>query len=239
MELSGEDKLSIVHKVYQKYYPSNAKHDVAVACIGAERRKRLDIPSPAEFSEDWMEPPQTICPTYGRDLHSKFEVLPFLRGSARSVEPLASLDPCRGPYTGTRARLRLHKTHDRQAVRNIEILARLRLRPTSHVERHLTTPEPPAGSAGSSLEPSCHEPRWKFGSTVKIRGAQECLARLRLRPTSHVERHLTTPEPPAGSAGSSLEPSCHEPRWKFGSTVKIRGAQECRPDCCIKRGMLL
>ena len=108
-----------------------------------------------------------------------------------------------------------------------ECLARLRLRPTSHVERHLTTPEPPAGSAGSSLEPSCHEPRWKFGSTVKIRGAQECLARLRLRPTSHVERHLTTPEPPAGSAGSSLEPSCHEPRWKFGSTVKIRGAQEC------------
>ena len=52
------------------------------------------------------------------------------------------------------------------------------------------------------------------------------LARLRLRPTRHVERHLTSPERPAGNAGSSLEPSCHEPRRKPGSTVEIRGAQE-------------
>ena len=122
MELSGENKLSIVHKFYQKYYPSNAKYDVAATRIGAERRKRLDIPSPAEFSEDWMEPPQTIYPTYGRYLHTKFEVLSLLRGLARSVEPRASLDPCRGPYAGTRALLRLHEFRYRHPVRNLEIL---------------------------------------------------------------------------------------------------------------------
>ena len=56
------------------------------------------------------------------------------------------------------------------------------------------------------------------------------LARLRLGPTSHVERHLLSPELSAGSARSSLESSCHIsvlPRSKLGSTAKIRGGQEC------------
>ena len=61
-------------------------------------------------------------------------------------------------------------------------------------------------------------------------------ARLRLGATRHVERHLTSPEPPAGSAGSSLEPPCrvppgeHPARWRPGSTVTIRGARECSGD---------
>ena len=91
-------------------------------------------------------------------------------------------------------------------------LARLRLRPTRHVECHLIAPELPAGSAGSSLEPSCREPRWKLGSTVKIRGAQESLARLRLQPTRHARRPFVARASRAPCTCSSLVPTCRKPR---------------------------
>ena len=63
---------------------------------------------------------------------------------------------------------------DRERIPKKAALARLRLEPTRHVERHLISPELPAGSACSSLGSSCHEIRWKLGSTVMIRGGQEC-----------------------------------------------------------------
>ena len=78
--------------------------------------------------------------------------------------------------------------------------------------------------------------RWTLATFGARQAAvyEDDLARLHLTPTSHVDRHLTTPELPAGSAGSSLEPSCLEPRWKLGSTAKIRGAQECLVGRCIE-----
>ena len=88
------------------------------------------------------------------------------------------------------------------------LLARLRLGPTRHVERHLDSPEFPAGSACSSIEPSCHIsvlPRWTLGSTVMIRGGQECLARLSRTIVTGVLSGLTATAAAAPGAGCPSE----------------------------------
>ena len=98
-----------------------------------------------------MPLPPGAGPSAGRGIH-----LPAAEDGRQMGGAASSDDGTSSPFTSTRSLVR--------PVICAQTAAKTRL---------LTSPELPAGSASSSLEPSCHEPR--LGSTIKIRGAQECL----------------------------------------------------------------
>ena len=93
--------------------------------IGPERRRELDILFLAKYAEDWIEPPPTVHPDYGRELYTKFEVLSVLRGLARSVEPCASLEAFEERMRRGPAPDYIFQIYNREPVRNPEILVSL------------------------------------------------------------------------------------------------------------------
>jgi len=90
--------------------------------IDPERRRTLDILFLAKYAEDWIAPPPTLHPTYGRELYTKFEVLSVLRGLARTVEPCASLEAFEARMRRSPAPDYIFQIYNREAVRNPEIL---------------------------------------------------------------------------------------------------------------------